>query len=168
MKFVEAFSRLGYELAAPRQDWTAEKCDGVCISLWLKETGMRDGMPWMDTRLHADPLEKWQHKPGNRKRIRHLRRAIEEFGGRVDVVIVSGDPGVSYGTAQPWVSEVSRAGPSGKTLVSTRRQGISKWRFTVKFPCRALSKQTRKWFVCPLEPRKAQFGDHLRLKRKEI
>lgn len=71
---------------------------------------MRDGMPWMDTRVHADPVENWQHKPGNRKRIQHLRRALDEFGGRVDVVIVSGDPGVSYGTAQPWINEGSRAG----------------------------------------------------------
>ena len=110
MKFVEAFMSLGYDVAAPRQDWTAEKRDGVCISLWRKEMGMREGMPWMDTRIHADPLENWQHKPGNRKRIQHLRRAINEFGGRVDVVIVSGEPGVSYGTAQPWIDEGGRSG----------------------------------------------------------
>ncbi|SFJ97726.1 hypothetical protein SAMN03159338_2819 [Sphingomonas sp. NFR04] len=71
---------------------------------------MRDGMPWMDTRVHADALENWQNKPGNRKRVLHLRRAVDEFDGRVDVVIVSGDPGVSYGTAQPWMDEGNRAG----------------------------------------------------------
>jgi hypothetical protein len=27
----------------------------------------------------------------------------------IDVVIVSGEPGVSYGTAQPWLAEGSRA-----------------------------------------------------------
>jgi hypothetical protein len=40
----------------------------------------------------------------------HLRRALDEFEGRVDVVIVSGTPGVSYGTAQPWIPEGGRFG----------------------------------------------------------
>jgi hypothetical protein len=110
MKFLEAFSNLGYQVAAPRQDWSAEKRDGVCISLWRKEIRTRDGMLWMDTRQHAGPLENWQSKPGNRKRVMHLRRALEEFDGCVDVVIVSGQPGLSYGTAQPWVDEGSRTG----------------------------------------------------------
>src|SRR5690349_19608847 len=105
MQFVEAFERLGYTIEAPRQDWTAEKDSGVCISLWRKEMGTQDGLLWMNTRVHADPLENWQDKPGNRKRIRHLRRALSDFGGCVDVVIVSGEPGVSYGTAQPWLAE---------------------------------------------------------------
>ena len=108
MQFVEAFERLGYAVEAPRQDWTAEKPDGVCISLWRKEMGADQGLMWMDTRVHADPLENWRNKYGNRKRIRHLLRALDEFDGRVDVVIVSGEPGVSYGTAQPWLAEGSR------------------------------------------------------------
>lgn len=110
MQFVEAFERLGYIVEAPRQDWSAEKEDGVCISLWRKEMDARDGLLWMDTRTHAGPIDEWQDKSGNRKRIRHLRRALEEFGGHVDVVIVSGDPGVGYGTAQPWVAEGGRSG----------------------------------------------------------
>lgn len=110
MQFTEAFERLGYSVEAQRQDWSAENERGVCISLWQKEMGVRDGLLWMSTRVHADPLEGWEGKPGNRKRIRHLRRALDEFGGRVDVVIVSGEPGVSYGTAQPWVAEGARAG----------------------------------------------------------
>lgn len=110
MQFVEAFEHLGYGVVAPRQDWTAEKADGVCISLWRKEMGTRDGLLWMDTRVHADPIGNWGDKPGNRKRIRHLQRALTEFGGEVDAVIVSGEPGVSYGTAQPWIAEGSRAG----------------------------------------------------------
>lgn len=110
MQFTEAFKRLGYSVEAQRQDWSAENEQGVCISLWQKEMGVRDGLLWMNTRVHADPLEGWESKPGNRKRIRHLRRALDEFGGRVDVVIVSGEPGVSYGTAQPWIAEGSRAG----------------------------------------------------------
>lgn len=109
MQFVEAFERLGYSVEAPRQDWSAANDQGVCISLWKKEMGIQDGLMWMDTRVHADPIENWTNKPGNRKRIRHLRRALDEFDGRVDVVIVSGEPGVSYGTAQPWLAESGRA-----------------------------------------------------------
>ncbi|WP_194954030.1 hypothetical protein [Sphingopyxis solisilvae] len=109
MQFVEAFEHLGYHVEAPRQDWSAENDDGVCISLWKKEVGTRDGLMWMNTVVHADPIENWGTKSGNTKRIRHLRRALEEFGGRVDVVIVSGEPGESYGTAQPWVAKDGRA-----------------------------------------------------------
>lgn len=110
MQYVEAFERLGYKVEAPRQDWTAEKADGVCISLWRKEMGVEGGLMWMDTRVHADPIKNWRDKAGNRKRIRHLQRAIGEFDSRVDVVMVSGEPGVSYGTAQPWLAEGSRSG----------------------------------------------------------
>jgi hypothetical protein len=110
MQFTEAFERLGYSVEAQRQDWSAENEQGVCISLWQKEMGVRDGLLWMSTRVHADPLEGWENKPGNRKRIRHLRRALDEFGGRVDVVVVSGEPGVSYGTAQPSIAQGARAG----------------------------------------------------------
>jgi hypothetical protein len=116
MQFVEAFKRLGYSLEAQRQDWSAANENGVCISLWMKEMGVQDGLMWMDTRVHADPIGNWKDKPGNRKRIRHLRRALDEFGGRVDVVIVSGEPGVSYGTAQPWVPEGGRAGSYWQVL----------------------------------------------------
>jgi hypothetical protein len=110
MQFVEAFERLGYSVEAPRQDWSAEKQNGVCISLWKKEMGNRDGLMWMNTHVHADSIDNWGHKPGNAKRIRHLRRARDEFEGRVDVVIVSGKPGISYGSAQPWLNEGGRAG----------------------------------------------------------
>ena len=110
MQFVEAFEHLGYRVEAPRQDWSAEKDDGICISLWKKEMGTRDGLPLMNTLTHADPIENWGNKPGNGKRIRHLRRAVEEFEGRVDVVIVSGEPGASEGTAQPWGATDGRAG----------------------------------------------------------
>jgi hypothetical protein len=110
MQFTEAFERLGYSLDVPRQDWSAENDQGVCISLWKKEMGVRNGRLWMNTRVHADPVEGWTDKPGNRKRIRHLRRAIDEFEGRVDVVIVSGKPGEGYGSAQPWLAEGARAG----------------------------------------------------------
>lgn len=109
MQFVEAFEHLGYSVGAPRQDWSADNANGICISLWRKEIGTRDGVLWMSTKVHAGPIENWRNKPGNVKRIQHLLRAQREFGGRVDVVIVSGEPGKSYGTAQPWVAENGRA-----------------------------------------------------------
>ena len=109
MKFTEAFEALGYRLDAPRQDWSAEKDGGVCISIWKEELQSRDGLLWLKTQLHGGPLHQWQAKAGNRKRTRHLRRALDQFDGRVDVVIVSGTPGVGYGTAQPWLGEGTRA-----------------------------------------------------------
>jgi hypothetical protein len=104
MKFTEAFRKLGYSVEAQRQDWTAEKADGVCISLWQKEMGKRDGLQWMDTKVHATDNDGWRRKPGNRKRIRHLRRALDEFEGIVDVVIVQGFPGKGFGNAVPWLA----------------------------------------------------------------
>jgi hypothetical protein len=82
MQFAEAFERLGYSVEAPRQDWSAQNDRGVCSSLWRKELAVRDGLLWMNTRVHADDLDGWRDKPGNRKRIRHLKRAFDEFGGR--------------------------------------------------------------------------------------
>jgi hypothetical protein len=110
LKFTEAFEALGYSLSAPRTDWSAQSSTGVCVSLWKKEMGIRDGLLWMNTRVHATPLENWRTKAGNQKRTQHLRQALHHHDGRVDVVIVSGSPGDSYGSAQPWVAEGARAG----------------------------------------------------------
>lgn len=123
MQFVESFEKLGYTVEAPRQDWSADKDDGVCLSLWKKEMAFQNGMLWMDTRIHAGPNELWRDTSGNRKRIRHLRRAIDEFEGRVDVVIVSGEPGEGYGTAQPWLTEGKRAGTYWKVSELEERTG---------------------------------------------
>ena len=101
MQFVEAFNSLGYQVPAWRTDWSAEKSDGVCLSLWTKETDWKNLV--MDTRVHADPIESWGQKPGNRKRIQHARRALDEFDGWVDVVKIDGTPGESYGSASPWI-----------------------------------------------------------------
>ena len=104
MKFTEAFSKLGYHVDVPRQDWSAEKSDGVCISLWQVEMGLDEQKrPWIDTRVHANENALWRTKPGNRKRIRHLQRAIDELGGVVDVVIVHGKPGAGVTDAAPWI-----------------------------------------------------------------
>jgi hypothetical protein len=101
VKFAEAFEALGYEIELPRQDWSAENERGVCLSLWTKETDWKQLV--IDTRIHATDLADWGHKSGNKKRIRHARRAYDEFDGWVDVVKIDGTPGIGYGFASPWV-----------------------------------------------------------------
>lgn len=101
MQFVEAFNALGYRIENQRQDWSAEKTDGVCLSLWTKETDWK--LLTMDTRIHATDIQDWGNRQGNKKRIRHARRALDEFDGWVDVVKIDGVPGVGYGTAAPWI-----------------------------------------------------------------
>ena len=106
MRFTEAFNALGYAVASPRQDWSADKPSGICITLWRKELGFKNGYSWVDTEVHAQDNVIWRDKPGNRKRLRHLQRALLEFDGFVDVVIVHGNPGEGFGDADPWLPEV--------------------------------------------------------------
>jgi len=101
MKFVEAFNTLGYKVENQRQDWSAEGEDGVCLSLWAKETDWKQLV--MDTRIHATDISGWGHKSGNKKRARHARRALAEFDGWIDVVKIDGIPGEGYGNAAPWL-----------------------------------------------------------------
>ena len=101
MQFVEAFNSLGYQVPNQRQDWSAEKDDGICLSLWTRETDWKSMV--LDTRTHGGQISDWGHKPGNKKRISHAKRALAEFGGWVDIVKIDGEPGVSYGTASPWL-----------------------------------------------------------------
>lgn len=101
MGFKEAFKKLGYELKTWRTDWSAEHNTGVCLSLWKKETDYKRLL--MDTREHAGELEVWRKKAGNAKRIRHAAKAIEQFGGWVDVVTIDGNPGEGYENAHPWI-----------------------------------------------------------------
>lgn len=103
MQFTEAFKTLGYEVVIPRQDWSAERRDGVCMTLWTKEIDWKTLT--VDTRVHAGPNEDWRLKPGNTKRIAHLTRALAEFDGRVDVVTVHGEPGHGFGDASPWKAD---------------------------------------------------------------
>ncbi|HEY5363101.1 MAG TPA: hypothetical protein VIJ49_02755 [Aestuariivirga sp.] len=108
--FVKAFSTLGYQLSNHQTDWSAESDRGVCITVWEKELGIRDGLSWFDSQVHAGPYEIWGSKVGNNKRKKHLARALAEFGGRVDVVIVKGTPGEGYDDADPWGEERKRKG----------------------------------------------------------
>ncbi len=105
MGFVEAFNLLGYEVSSPRQDWSSQNADGVCISIWKAELGHDPDRMWCDTRIHGGPLENWQQKRGNRLRIEHLQRVMGELDGWVDVILVSGTPGEGYGDAAAWEPE---------------------------------------------------------------
>ena len=101
---------MGYTLENVRGDWSAESDDGgVCLAIWRKELGAANGLPCLDLlELWEDRLPQakgWMSKPGHKKRIRHLHRAMDEFGGKVDVVFVSGTPGDSYDDADSWVPE---------------------------------------------------------------
>jgi len=98
MQYSQAFAKLGYTLVAPRQDWSAEREDGVCITLWRSEIDWKTLT--MDSRVHGGPLEQWSNLPGNAKRIRHARRALAEFV--VDVIVVDGVPGQGVIDATPW------------------------------------------------------------------
>ena len=109
MNFAEAFKKLGYALESVRQDWSAEKPDGVCISLWRKTMFHQGGMPYLDLwELHPDGGA-WEQKSGHAKRTRHISRAVEHYDGKIDVVLVTGEPGVSYQDAEPW-DRVKRGG----------------------------------------------------------
>jgi hypothetical protein len=101
MQYSKAFQELGYRLDSPRQDWTAEKDDGVCVTLWKRRIDWNELS--YDTRLHKTSIDVWSTKSGNSKRIRHARRAIDEFGGWVDAILISGEPGNGYEDAQIWV-----------------------------------------------------------------
>ena len=122
MKFTEAFRGLGYEVAAPRTDWSAGNETGICLSLWAKEIKYsKDGCSF-DTRWDAQPIETWNHKPGFKRRLDHMKRAMDEFEGSIDVVIVSGTPGESYGDAFPWKPE-ERKQASWRILELDRNSG---------------------------------------------
>lgn len=103
MTFTDAFAQLGYRLSSPRTDWSATKEGGVCISIWAKEMRPKRPGSAFDTRTDAQPIETWNHKQGFKRRLPHLSRAISEFGGYVDVVVVTGTPGEGHGSADPWI-----------------------------------------------------------------
>ncbi|MFZ1481761.1 MAG: hypothetical protein WAT25_13435 [Paracoccaceae bacterium] len=110
MQYVEAFNFFGYDVPNPRQDWSAEKTDGICITLWKSEVTWTPAPPHMDLWEKAVPgTTQWETLPGHKKRTGHLERAVSEFDGWVDVIIVAGTPGEGYGNADPWLP-VKRVG----------------------------------------------------------
>ena len=104
MQYVEAFNSLGYEVPNPRQDWSAEKPNGVCITLWKTEVAWTPPPPRLDLWEKAEPgTKEWEELAGHKRRTKHLARAVAEFDGWVDVILVTGTPGEGYGNADPWL-----------------------------------------------------------------
>ena len=101
MKYSAAFQELGYQLENVRQDWSAENDEGVCITIWKRRMNW-DELSY-DTRLHKTSVDDWSSKSGNQKRRIHAKRALTEFDGWIDAILISGEPGVSYEDAQIWV-----------------------------------------------------------------
>lgn len=89
----EAYSRLGYELQRQgqmRPFWSAEKADGICISLWKSELGDKNHL---DTTKQSD-ISKCD-PVFNLARVKHLKIAQTKFNGKLDVIILHGVPGNS-------------------------------------------------------------------------
>ena len=106
MQYVEAFKSFGYDVPNPRQDWSAEKDDGICITLWKKEVDWSPPPPQLDLWKKWTPgTADWEKLPGHKKRISHLKRAVSEFDGWVDVILVAGTPGEGCKDADPWLPE---------------------------------------------------------------
>lgn len=108
MKFTAAFQALGYKLPNAQGFWSAERADGVCITLWQRELATDDQKRPTMRAENFGPVEGWMHRPANKHRKKHIQRALDEFGGYVDVVILLGPPGERYGDAFPW--DASRPG----------------------------------------------------------
>jgi hypothetical protein len=102
MRFAEAFKSLGYDIVLPRLHWSASNENGVCISLCRSEIDWPSLV--FDTQIHAGPPETWNSAGDNKRRL-DLQRAIDEFDGRVDVVVVDGIPGNGVAGAHPWKIE---------------------------------------------------------------
>jgi hypothetical protein len=96
--YVAAFRRLGYKLP----NWrfvSAEKIDGVALAIFRSELApamvfdSRDVPNWNEQRCLL---------PGNAVRKRHIARALKEFEGKVDAILVFGGPGEGRKEAEPW------------------------------------------------------------------
>lgn len=102
MKYTEVFQKLGYILSSPRQDWSAENTNGVCISLWTHQLTKKDDRLVYDTRVNSGPDELWINKSGNKKRIKHIDLSLSKFGGWIDAICVTGNHG-NVESASPWI-----------------------------------------------------------------
>lgn len=102
MKFVKAFAALGYDLTFP-QVWSAANSRGVCLALWEIEIRRAKGAIWMDTKVCCGPNDLWRDNRNNKRRIKHLQLASQNFAGFFDVILLSGEPSKKrYKSAQPW------------------------------------------------------------------
>ena len=112
MKYAEAFKKLGYNLANPRQHWSCASERGVCLSLWRSEIDWKNRK--FDTREDAGPVTTWNSAGANQRK-RDLALARSDFDGWIDVVVVDGIPGEGVDEATPWLP--------------ANRQGL-RWRVT--------------------------------------
>jgi hypothetical protein len=99
MRYAEAFKKLGYDLANPRQHWSCASPEGVCVSLWRSEIDWKNRK--FDTREDAGPADTW-NAAGANQRVRDLVVARNQFGNWIDVVVVDGVPGEGVDQATPW------------------------------------------------------------------
>ena len=93
LSLKKAYEQLGYKLGRKsliEPHWSAEKADGVCLSLWSFEL---DGHNKLDTKTQND-LSSCDAEL-NKVRIAHIKTAQEKFGGMVDVILLRGAPGNS-------------------------------------------------------------------------
>lgn len=102
MKYTEAFRKLGYKLDNHQTDWSAEGPDGVCISLWRDKVSWSPSPPVFDTDEAWPDGELGIDENGHAKRTRHIARAVDEFGGAIDVVVRQGTYRDRHGDTEPW------------------------------------------------------------------
>ena len=81
-----AFQHFGTYPSNPRWSWSAVSPDqkAVAVTLWEDQIN-----PDCSVNFFGDEeLERWQPKPGNKERIRNLKIARTNCGGRFHVVVV--------------------------------------------------------------------------------
>ncbi len=105
--FTDAFRAAGYDLSSPRSQWSAIRPDGkaVAVTVWADEID-KSKDPWeVDLRGHPK-LSIWQDKPGNAMRRRHVLHALENCGGKFDLILCKAvDPSKNTRTVEwsrPW------------------------------------------------------------------
>jgi heme-degrading monooxygenase HmoA len=102
----EAYAALGYLLAAPRTDWSALNDQGVCLSFWSSKMTFESGLSSYDTREQKHKARDWHSDAGNKRRLMHLRSAMERDEGWIDVVLLEGVAEErKVKSAQHWISE---------------------------------------------------------------
>lgn len=102
MKYAEAFKKLGYKLDNHQTDWSAEKADGVCISMWRDKVKWNASPPYFDTDEAWPDWEPGADKIGHRKRTQHIELARDKHDGFVDIVLRRGTYDEQHGDAEPW------------------------------------------------------------------
>ena len=84
---TEAFDHFGVELENVRWSWSGVSTNGetVAVVLWQDAVKTVDGQP----RYHDDDdLDaEWRQRIGAKRRIEHLKHAMEHLGGRFRAVI---------------------------------------------------------------------------------